>query len=76
MGFLGIIYLFEGLAKVNRTDAVLRMLLREEYPSLGFEILNDVEPATSLWESFDVHTMNQWVDESSRDHVRTDGQGK
>jgi hypothetical protein len=61
-------YIFEALAKVNRTDLALRMLHVTEYPSFGYQITNPMEPATSLWESYDVPTMHQWVDESSRDH--------
>lgn len=30
--------------------------------------MDEYEPATALWESFDVSTMNQWIAESSRDH--------
>ena len=68
MGFVGVRYVFEALAKVNRTDVALRMLAVTEYPSFGWQITNDMEPATSLWESYDAPTMHQWVDESSRDH--------
>ena len=70
IGFLGIIYVFEALGRVNRTDVMLDMLLRTEYPSLGYEATNKYEPATALWESFDGDTMHQWIDESSRDHVQ------
>ena len=68
MGFIGVRYVFEALARVNRTDVALRMLARTEYPSFGYEITNDLEPATSLWECADAPTMHQWVDESSRNH--------
>ena len=60
--------MFEALAKVNRTDVALRMLNVTDYPSFGYQITNGMEPATSLWESYDVPTMHQWLDESSRDH--------
>ena len=50
MGFIGVRYVFEALARVNRTDVALRMLRRTEYPSYGYQITNDLEPATSLWE--------------------------
>jgi hypothetical protein len=58
---------FEALAKVNRTDVALKMLQATEYPSYGYNILG-VEKASSLWESWDGATMQQWFDESSRDH--------
>jgi hypothetical protein len=68
VGFIGVRYLFEALSRVNRTDVALQALLTTDYPSFGYSITNPIEPATSLWESFDVFSMNQWLDESSRDH--------
>jgi hypothetical protein len=68
MGFIGVRYVFEALARVNRTDVALRMLNRTAYPSFGYQITNTLEPATSLWESQDEPTMHQYLDESSRDH--------
>ena len=68
MGFIGVRYVFEALARANRTDVALRMLNRTAYPSFGYQITNDLEPATSLWECQDAPTMHQWVDESSRSH--------
>ena len=59
-------YVFEALSKVNRTDIALQMLSQTEYPSFGYQITNTLEPATSLWESYDAPTMHQWLDESSR----------
>jgi len=58
----------QALAKVNRTDVALRMLLATEYPSYGYNIVVNEEHATSLWESWDGSSMQQWFDESSRDH--------
>jgi hypothetical protein len=68
VGFIGVRYLFEALARANRTDAALACLLRIEYPGYGAEVYSEFEPATSLWESWDGDTMHQWLDESSRDH--------
>ena len=68
MGFIGVRYVFEALARVNRTDVALRMLNRTEYPSFGYQITNNLEPATTLWECADEPTMHQWIDESSRNH--------
>jgi len=45
MGFIGVRLVFEALARVNRTDVALRMLNRTAYPSFGFQITNDLEPA-------------------------------
>jgi hypothetical protein len=68
IGFIGVRYIFEALAMVNRTDVALKMLKVTDYPSFGYQITNTMEPATSLWESYDAPTMKQWVDESSRNH--------
>lgn len=68
LGFIGVRYVFEALAKVNRTDVALKMLRSTEYPSFGWCISNPFENSTSLWESYDVPTMPQWVAESSRNH--------
>jgi hypothetical protein len=54
VGFVGVRYIFEALAKVNRTDVALKMLAVTEYPSFGYCIANPIENATSLWESYDV----------------------
>ncbi len=66
-GFLGVQYVFEALARHNRTDAAIECLLRTG-DGYGHEVYNLFEPATSLWESWDGDTMHQWVDESSRSH--------
>jgi alpha-L-rhamnosidase len=68
VGFIGVRYLFEALSRVNRTDVALKMLVGQEYPSYGFAMNNQIEPATTLWESADVFSMAQWLTESSRDH--------
>lgn len=68
VGFIGVRYLFEALSQVNRTDVALKMLLRQEFPSYGYAMNNEIEPATALWESADVFSMTQWLAESSRDH--------
>ena len=58
--------IFEALSMVNRTDVALRMLHQREYPSFGWQITNDMEPATSLWESYDAPTMRQCESSSGR----------
>jgi hypothetical protein len=60
IGFIGVRYIFEALAMVNRTDVALKMLHVTDYPSFGYQITNTMEPATSLWESYDAPTMKQW----------------
>jgi len=45
------------------------MALAEQttYPSWGYMIYNDIEPATTLWELWDTPTGNPGMD--SRDHI-------
>ena len=68
VGFLGASFLFQALSLANRTDLAVQGLLREAYPGYGHAIYNTFEPSTSLWESWNVDTMPQWVAESSRSH--------
>ena len=68
MGFIGVRYVFEALAKVNRTDVALRMFRAREWPSYGWALTNPIEQGTTLWESLDAPTMQQWFGESSRNH--------
>ena len=67
-GFLGVKYAFEALALNGHVDAALRTLLQTGFPSFGYELFNEFEPTTNLWESFDAPTHRQWLDESSRSH--------
>ena len=39
IGFIGVRYVFEALAKVGRIDVALKMLQATEYPSYGYNIL-------------------------------------
>jgi alpha-L-rhamnosidase len=67
-GFIGIRYAFEALALNGNIEAALRCLLQTDYPSFGYELFNEYEPTTNLWESWDAPTHRQWLDESSRSH--------
>tara|TARA_B110000208_G_scaffold187009_1_gene244420 strand:- start:1256 stop:4174 length:2919 start_codon:yes stop_codon:yes gene_type:complete len=68
IGFIGVRYLFEALVQANQSDAAIACLLRTSAPGYGHEIYNLYEPATSLWESWDGDTKQQWLAESSRSH--------
>ena len=61
-------YLFEALAKQNRTDAALACIARPGYPGFQYEIYNLYEPSSSLWESWNVDTQKCVTCETSRDH--------
>jgi hypothetical protein len=67
-GFIGVRYAFEALALNGQVEAALRTLLQTTYPSYGYELYNEYEPSSSLWESWDAPTHRQWLDESSRNH--------
>jgi hypothetical protein len=67
-GFIGVRYAFEALALAGHIEAALRCLLQTGYPSYGYELYHEFEPATNLWESWDAPTHRQWLDESSRSH--------
>ncbi len=49
-GFLGFKPLLPALSKTNSSDKAYGILLSEQYPSLGYEIING---ATSIWERWD-----------------------
>ena len=68
IGFVGVRYLFEALAKQNRTDAALACIARPGYPGFHYEIFNLYEPSSSLWESWNVDTQKCVTCETSRDH--------
>ena len=60
--------MFEALAKQNRTAAALACIARPGYPGFHYEIYNEYEPSTSLWESWNVNTQTCITCETSRDH--------
>jgi alpha-L-rhamnosidase len=49
-GFIGSAYLLDALAKGGRAAQAVDLLLREEYPSLGYMVNHG---ATSIWERWD-----------------------
>ncbi len=68
IGFVGVRYMFEALAKQNATDAALACIARPGYPGFHYEIYNEYEPSSSLWESWNVNTQKCITCETSRDH--------
>jgi alpha-L-rhamnosidase len=48
-GLIGWRNLLDALSAVGRDDLAWAVLTQKTYPSLGFEILNKLEPATTLW---------------------------
>lgn len=52
-GILGFRYLFEVLGNHGMADVALSMLEETDYPSVGFQFANSLEPATAnVWEVF------------------------
>ena len=43
-------YQLEALSENGHLDVAYALLTQKTYPSLGFEILNPLEPATTWWE--------------------------
>ena len=66
-GIVGLRALFEVLPALGYADVALATLLRTDYPSFGYSLSNDVEPATSIWEVFDAPFEGGSMD--SRNHV-------
>lgn len=55
-GLIGTKYLFDALEKAGRSDLALGLLLRSEYPSLGFMLRKG---ATTVWERWEYMTDNE-----------------
>ena len=68
IGFVGVRYMFEALAKQNATAAALACIARPGYPGFHYEIYNEYEPSSALWESWNVNTQKCITCETSRDH--------
>ena len=60
--------MFEALAKQNATEAALACIARPGYPGFHYEIYNEYEPSSALWESWNVNTQKCITCETSRDH--------
>jgi len=52
-GIVGMKALFQTLGYIGRTDIALNLALQVDYPSHGWMNVNNMEPATTVWELFD-----------------------
>ena len=52
-GILGTKYLYEALPLLGRSDILTMMVQQTTFPSYGYMIHNQYEPATTLWELWD-----------------------
>ena len=66
-GIVGLRALFEALPRLGHAEVAVRMLLRKDYPSFGFELTNSIEPATTIWELYDGYAEGGSM--VSRNHV-------
>lgn len=66
-GIVGLRALYEVLPKLGRADLALATLLRTDYPSFGYQIQNENEPATTIWEVYDADVEGSSM--ASRNHV-------
>jgi hypothetical protein len=70
-GLIGWRNLLDALSKAGRDDLAWAIITQKTYPSLGFELLNKLEPATTLWEQWDAVEMDQGM--NSRNHAMMAG---
>ncbi|KAL0489839.1 alpha-L-rhamnosidase [Acrasis kona] len=66
-GIWGTKYLMEVLSEYGRVDVALGLAKQTTYPSWGYMVVNDVEPATTLWELWNSPTGDVGMD--SRNHI-------
>ena len=59
-------YLFPVLTQIKQHDIALKIVQQLQYPSYGFMIHNNLEPATTLWELWNSHNGSASMD--SRNH--------
>ena len=70
-GLIGWRYLLDALSRAGRDDLAWAVLTSTTYPSLGFELLNPIEPATTLNEQWDASEMDQGM--NSHNHAMMAG---
>ena len=59
-------YFFPVLSQISQHDLALEVAQQTDYPSYGFMIHNDLEPATAIWELWNSHNGSARMD--SRNH--------
>ena len=69
-GIVGTRTLFDALSMSNHTELALTLIRQPTYPSYGWMVGNEYEPATTLWEQWDaaMHAVEDYED-ASRNHV-------
>ena len=70
-GIIGIKYMFELLSRLGRTDVAVKVLQQKDYPSFGFMLHNEWEPATTIWERWNAQVEGPGM--NSRNHIMFGG---
>jgi alpha-L-rhamnosidase len=65
-GIIGIKYVMEALSILDRADVALDLALQTTYPSWGYMIRSEYEPATTVWELWNSDTAGPGM--NSRNH--------
>ena len=66
-GIIGIKALYEAMSRLGHADVPVRMNAVTTYPSYGYMITNQYEPATTLWELWNSDTQGPGM--NSRNHI-------
>ena len=65
-GIIGTKFILPVLTRLKRQDMAMEIVQQTSYPSWGFMIYNELEPATTLWELWNSHNGSAGMD--SRNH--------
>lgn len=66
-GIIGWRWELEALTAYGYADVAYALITQQTYPSYGYEILNPVEPATTIWELWNSDVSGPGM--NSRDHI-------
>ena len=66
-GIVGWKTILEALSANGRTDVALAMLTQTTYPSIGYMLQDDYEPATTIWELWNSNSAGPGM--NSRNHI-------
>jgi alpha-L-rhamnosidase len=72
-GIIGIRCTLEALSQEGRSDIALAMALVDTYPSYGYMVTNQYEPATTIWELWDSDREGPGMSPAARISLRESG---
>jgi hypothetical protein len=73
-GIIGWRWELDILSANGYADVAYAIITQQTYPGYGYEILNEYEPATTVWELWDGDSQGPGM--NSRDHIMFGGPGK